>query len=133
MINKTYGFSLIELIITLAIVMVLVIQGHNWLYPLLRKYSAINESHQLFHTLQFARSEAIKRNQVVQICGSENDIECSSDWSKGYMVFIENENHSPQKTLLRTQKNSTLSKIHSGKLKTIAYASDGRCLTRGTN
>jgi prepilin-type N-terminal cleavage/methylation domain-containing protein len=132
MTNKQNGFTLIELLITMTIVAILLIQSSLWLSPLLDQYTVTSDTNRLFSTLQFARSEAIKRNGVIKVCPSENSNVCSSDWSKGYIVFMDAIDEGHNIKILRAEKSSPLSHIHSGKQKMITYVGDGRCLSRST-
>lgn len=43
----------------------------------------------MFSLLYFARSEAIKRNQVVTICKSNNAETCGGSWTDGWIVFVD--------------------------------------------
>lgn len=129
--NKCSGVTFIELIFTLMIIALLItlLSGDLSSFFLRQKNQCTTSL--LFHTLQYARSEAINRNQIVALCPSLDSVHCSLDWSKGYIVFIPQENNanSPQE-LLRSIRVSN--PIHSGHLDIIKYSSDGRCLSRGT-
>lgn len=127
------GFTLIELLITMTILSILLCLGSigiNTLY-FRQKNQCIAE--QIFHTLAYARNEAIKRNKIVGVCGSQDFEHCSVNWSKGYMVFVMDfpENDSP-KNILRVEKTQHSHDVHSNKQTVIKYKGDGSCLTRNT-
>ena len=49
---------------------------------------------QLFHGFEFARSQAIKLNEIVRICGTEDFKKtCALTWNRGYIVFTDKGNH----------------------------------------
>lgn len=126
---QSRGTTLLELLITLFIASILLLlccQGHSFLTSISNEADA----HRFFNTLAFARSSAIKDNQLVSICPTLNQIDCSQDWSKGYMVF----KHSPQShvILLRFETNSSSTQIQSQNTRLLQFSGDGRCLNRAT-
>lgn len=127
--NSQLGFSLIELIITLSICSLLItIAMANW-HNFFASQLQADETNRIFHSLQFARLEAIKQNRVVSLCGTQNFMDCQENWAQGFIIFI----HQPSKLkILRQEQFSKKSSITSGNLKVIRFAKDGRCLTRGT-
>jgi type IV fimbrial biogenesis protein FimT len=125
------GFHLIEIIITLGIISMLLLFCVGFSFSFERQ-AIQNISHRLFHTLAWARSEAIKRNQLVGICGSLDLKHCSNDWSHGYIVFMMNDEKSIRQDLLRSEKITPFAKIDSGKQTVIRYSGDGRCLERAS-
>jgi type IV fimbrial biogenesis protein FimT len=85
------GFTLIELMVTIAIaaiVMGLAIPSFNTAIKNNRLTAVTND---FITTLNFARSEAVKRGQRITICKSSDGATCvintTSDWSQGWMVF----------------------------------------------
>lgn len=78
--TRPKGFTLIELLITLVILIILL----SLALPAFRSFIADqkikNASFELNTTLQYARSEAVKRN------GSVSVTPVSSDWAQGYTV-----------------------------------------------
>jgi len=86
------GFTLIELIITIALVAVLLGIGVPSLTGMLRDNAIVAITNELVADLQFARSEAIKRNQPVTICRANAALDgCVADanWESGWIVFPE--------------------------------------------
>ncbi|VUD52915.1 Fimbrial protein [Thalassocella blandensis] len=87
------GFTLVELMVTLAIfaiLMVLAVPSFNSQIQNNRS-QAIGED--LTTALKYARSEAVKRGQSVTICASNaNNSGCSNDtstWSNGWLVLLD--------------------------------------------
>lgn len=84
------GFSLIELVVTLAVASILLTVG----VPSLQKYVKNNRIKtsvgELAVALNLARSEAAKRASRVSVCVRATDTACAAggtDWSPGFLVF----------------------------------------------
>lgn len=97
---------------------------------LLNNQATSSDEKRIFHALQWARSEAIKRNTTITICGSSDFHHCQTNWRQGFIVFIDHKKGPTH--VLYSDKNSGLTDIHSGQLKSFKFYGDGRCLTRGT-
>ena len=89
---KSKGFTLIELMVTVAIAAVLLTLGVPSFTKLMTKNQLSGEIQTLQGTINFARSEAIKRSTWVSICKSNNQSTCGGTWSDGWIVFVDREN-----------------------------------------
>ncbi len=95
--GKENGFSLIELIVTLAIaaiVLTIAVPSFQSSIQNNRKTTAINA---LATALQLARNTAISRRVRVTVCKSLDGLDCvtdgnASDWTQGWIVFIDPNN-----------------------------------------
>ena len=90
--KKHTGFTLIELMITLAIVGVLLLVGLPSLKTTMQGNQVVAATNELLSALHVARSEAIKLNSRVSICPTAGDgtTDCDgSDWSNGWVVFVD--------------------------------------------
>ncbi len=91
--KKYTGFTLIELMITLAIVGVLLTVGVPSLKSFMQGSRLISTTNELLSAIHVARSEAIKLNKRVTICTSTNGTSCTSppsgNWRKGWIVFAD--------------------------------------------
>jgi type IV fimbrial biogenesis protein FimT len=85
---QTQGFTLIELMVALAIIAIVAavaVPSYQSNIAAGRKTSAANN---LLGALQFARSEAIVRRSAVKVCASTDGSSCSgTDWSTGGVVL----------------------------------------------
>ena len=90
-----HGMTLVELIVTLAIVSILLaiaIPGYANFMNFNRLVAVTND---LASSLQLARSEAIRRGIRVTVCKSshpmdaEPDCDTSASWQKGWLVFVD--------------------------------------------
>ncbi len=104
----------------------------NW-SPFWHRQTVNLEARMLYHTLQYAKSEAIKGNCLVTVCGTHDFQQCHPDWSKGYMVFKANKKGalSPEQ-ILRRENRQTPFPIHSKRRKAFTFQGDGQCTTRGS-
>jgi type IV fimbrial biogenesis protein FimT len=89
--QRSQGLTLIELMITLSIVAILAaIAGPSFKDA---QYNAQRTTtvNDFLHGLFLARSEAIKRGQIVTMCKSTDGSTCagaSTSWDDGWMIFV---------------------------------------------
>lgn len=87
MIKRIQGFTLIELMITLAIAaIVLAIAVPSFKTTILNNKS-VALGDEFAQALNFARSEAVKTKKRVSICASSDGATCTGSWSDGFIVF----------------------------------------------
>jgi len=105
--NNFRGFSLIELMITLAVIVVLLTMGVPTFSTVVKNSRMATATNELITALNLARSEAIKRGLRVSVCKSADGATCAAvnGWDQGWIVFTDdNENaayNSGSETLLR--------------------------------
>lgn len=83
------GFTLIELMVTLAVLAIVLSMAAPSFSSMLQDNRASALGSELQGALQFARSEAVKRRQSVVICRSNaagSSCENGTDWSGGWLV-----------------------------------------------
>jgi len=82
---------MVELMITLAIVGILLAVGVPSLKTFMQGNQLIASTNELWSSLHFARSEAVKLNSRVSICDSSDGKTCAltGDWSNGWIVFVD--------------------------------------------
>ena len=85
--NKQAGLSLIELLGTVSIIAVVNALAAPTLGETFKRNHLRSQAEQVMTTLTLARSEAVKRNQPVSICRSEDGETCGGSWSDGWIVF----------------------------------------------
>lgn len=99
----SYGFTLLEFLITLALVLILASLGIPYGSDWLAQARAEMVIHRLHAAVSYARGLALAQGKIITLCPSHNGQQCSKDWSQGYMVFIDEFNdqrpHSPQHIL----------------------------------
>jgi type IV fimbrial biogenesis protein FimT len=89
------GFTIIELMITIAIAALLLTLGVPALQDMVRNNRLVSQTNNLVGDIQLARGEAIKRNTQVAMCRS-NDLDATptcggstQDWTTGWLVFAD--------------------------------------------
>src|SRR5882757_9483175 len=86
----TRGVTLLELIVTVAIIAILITMAVPSLAEMRQNSARTAAVNDFLHALYLARSEAIKRARIVSICKSTNGIDCANparNWSQGWLVF----------------------------------------------
>jgi type IV fimbrial biogenesis protein FimT len=89
--RRARGFTLIELIVLLAILAIFVTEAIPGFQRLSAHENRVSAVFSLVHALRFARAKAITTNQYVAICKSAGGRQCSSSpttWSAGWIVFL---------------------------------------------
>lgn len=86
LIMQKSGFTLIELLITITIAGILLLATIPTMRDLIAANRATAQTEHIVSALQFARSEAIKRDITVQYCGSSDHKTCDGDWDKGQII-----------------------------------------------
>lgn len=89
--RKNTGFTLIELMITLAVAAIVMSVAIPSFTQMMLNNSSATVGTELSVALNYARSEAIKRAQRVSICASDNGIAClpANNWKEGWLVFVD--------------------------------------------
>ncbi len=87
------GFSLMELVVVLAIIAIMASIGIPSFNSVIRSTKLATVVNEFIGTLNFARSEAVKRNQRIVVRKNENCttktniVDC--DWEDGWVIFVE--------------------------------------------
>ena len=91
------GFSLYELLMTLALAALLVSIGLPSFSSLLARNRQAVEINALFHAFHLARKQSIMRRKVVSLCPSRDGETCldDKDWSTGWIMFENTDRDSP--------------------------------------
>lgn len=86
---RTFGFSLLELLIVMALLGILASIGAPGFQAALRDREGELALRMLAAQLALARTTAIERGVRVTICPSADGLGCSDDWRSGSMVFTD--------------------------------------------
>jgi type IV fimbrial biogenesis protein FimT len=95
--SEENGFTLIELLVTVTISSILLSIAIPSYKTFVLNSRTTAQSNEFFSALNFARSEAVKRNDRVTICKSNNQTTCAVDslsvlsasWQPGWIVFVD--------------------------------------------
>jgi type IV fimbrial biogenesis protein FimT len=109
--KKQSGFTLIELMVTIAIAVILITSAVPGFQSFIQNNRLSTTTHQLVTSLNLARSEAVKRGKQVTVCKSDNSSTCTNanGWDQGWIVFVDEDGDGQRQTsgtpeeLLRVQ------------------------------
>jgi type IV fimbrial biogenesis protein FimT len=89
--KNLHGFTLIELMVTLAVGIVILAIGIPSFLTMMSNNQATAYANELVGAIRYARSEAVNRASDVAICASNNNqTACSgTDWNNGWVVFTD--------------------------------------------
>jgi type IV fimbrial biogenesis protein FimT len=87
--HRERGFTLIELMIVVAVATVLLGFGIPSMTALMNSNKLTAGTNALLSSMRLARSEAFKRNSRVVLCKSRDGVACttSGGWEQGWLVF----------------------------------------------
>lgn len=94
-ISRTQGFTLIEMMMVVAMLGVLMIVGVPTYRGMMVTSEVVDTTNDLIVALKRARSEAMKRGRDVRVCSSVDGKACSGaagNWIKGWLVFVDLDN-----------------------------------------
>lgn len=89
--KKNHGFTLVELMITLAVLAILLSLAVPSFQLAIQNNRLTTQVNNLVTALSLARSEAIKRGTTVTVCKSNGGAACTAagDWDQGWVVFTD--------------------------------------------
>lgn len=88
--QRAHGFSLIELMIALAVASILVIIAAPSFRDMLRRNKVSSTSNAVLADIAYARSEAVSRGSIVSICPSSDGSSCVTNgtaYEGGWLVY----------------------------------------------
>ncbi len=88
-IAKNRGFTLLELLVTIAVAAIILSYGVPSFMDVVRNGRAATNANDFVTALAIARSEAVKRGARVTVCASNDQATCSGDWEDGWIVFAD--------------------------------------------
>lgn len=83
------GFSLIELMIVLAVIAVMLGVSAPAFTTMIKNNRMLTETYALRAALGTARSEAMARRSFVTVCRSGDGTGCNGTWGQGYIAFTD--------------------------------------------
>ncbi len=112
--------TLVELLVVVSLVAILLAMAGPAYVNMVRTNQMAVGVNNLAGGFHFARSEAAKRGGGVAICASSDGLSCSTNWSKGWLVWLDD------------NASGTLGKVDAGEeiLKVGQGISEGMTLSR---
>ncbi|TCN81541.1 GspH/FimT family pseudopilin [Shewanella fodinae] len=85
--GKYRGFTLVELMVTVAVAAILLSVGVPSLKSLYDGYRVRSEISRIEQLLAFARNQAVSYGMTVSVCAYASDGVCGSNWRNGILVY----------------------------------------------
>jgi type IV fimbrial biogenesis protein FimT len=95
------GFTLVELMVTLVIGAVLITMAVPSFTTTIQNNQVTTQINDFVYTLNFARTEAIKRGTRIGVCKSPDGSNCNTSttgWEQGWIVFIDSDSDNTRDT-----------------------------------
>lgn len=89
--TRQHGFTLVELVVTIALLAILTTLAIPSFSEMLRQWRRDSATRELTTTLQMARSEAIKTSRQMVVCPSTDGTSCAAvtEWNTGWILFVD--------------------------------------------
>ncbi|MBW8191886.1 GspH/FimT family pseudopilin [Neiella marina] len=93
--KRMFGFTLLELLVTVAIVAITLLAGVPSLIDFIKSSRSSQQASYIASSLQMARLSAIDSGLVVTLCPTQNNLSsCTTSWDGPLMVFEDNDGDS---------------------------------------
>lgn len=88
-IRSMSGFTLVELLVTLAVITIVLTVAAPGFADLMRRNEASTLVNDFVYALRLARSESVTEGMPTAVCASSNMASCAgnNDWETGWLVF----------------------------------------------
>ena len=134
------GFTLLELVIALSIVAILASILPSVSAALIYSNKVTVAVNKIAGDMSYARSEAVMRNENVELCKTLNGIKCirEGQWESGWMIFVdENKNRKRELSEQLLKYQPTIDTVNityrgSGSSHYIRFRADGATGANGT-
>lgn len=138
--NKNHGFTLIELIVTVAMIAIVAITAGPDLGTFFKRNKFTTQSNNFVASLNLARSEAAKRVSIVTVCisnAAQNACAGGTNWEAGWIAFVDTNGNATidgGETILNVNNSiSGDTTIRSSQFgSAVLYRGDGTATTSGT-
>lgn len=84
-----HGFTMIELMVTIAIAAILLAIGVPSFNQVMVNARTSTLANDVTSAINLARSEAVRRAEAVSVCPSNNGTSCSGSWTDGWITIVD--------------------------------------------
>lgn len=84
--KNAFGFTLVELLIVMAIAAILAVVGVPSMWNFIQNTRTTAQANELVTAINLARSEAVKRGEDIEVCASNDGATCDGNWTDGWIV-----------------------------------------------
>jgi len=134
MLKHESAFTLVELMITIAVAAVVLTLGVPSFGRIIEQNQLSAYTNQLVSSLNFARSEAVRRNKSIKICHSNNATACNgTGYENGWIIFIDDDGDNvldATEELIRV--NESLPTNYTFNMDSFSFTGKGRADGQGT-
>jgi len=95
---RSRGFTLVELMVTVAVVAIVSVVAYPNFQGVLRSNRVATASNELVSSLSLARVEALRSPGGAGVCASADGASCGTDWNTGWMVWIDSNGNGERDT-----------------------------------
>lgn len=127
-ISKQKGVTLLEMMMTIAIVAIVLTVVAPSIQSLLIKNRVVADTNELSSVIQFARNVAIDEQANTVICPSADFQNCSVNWNNPKIVFIDDNNNASRETseaLIVATQQASAENVISGPSTIISFDGSG--------
>lgn len=132
------GFTLIELLVTLSIAAILLTVAVPNFITFVQNSRLATQANDVVTMLNYARSEAVKRNQRITVCSRATNTSCAgtTNWDSGLLVFVDSNGDGvkdPGEDVLQVRQGLEGSNTLQTGLTRVTYQSNGLLFGFGAN
>lgn len=99
--NSNSGFTLVELLIVISILIILGASVPNFHTIIINHKNNITLDN-IYRLSQYARSIAVKESRIITLCGSKDGIHCVKNWQKANILIFDDSNNNKKVDPLET-------------------------------
>ena len=133
------GFSLVELMVAVAILTIVLTIAMPDMKGAVRSYQLTAKANNIVNVLNHARSEAAKRGLRVTVCSSTDGASCAgsnqNNWHQGWIMFVDSDNDAAVSTgeviVQSTPADAEFTIVLSGTTNYLSFVSSGMPKTSG--